>query len=120
MALPHSMSDHSLILMMPSLLMGGPRSFKFEEMWLLYPDFLEVVEKEWNCVNFDGSTSRNFALKLKGLKARLKVWNKDSANSLKVEIEGCLDCIRLLDLAKEEGSLSWDERVDRDLLRKKF
>lgn len=42
---------------------GGPCSFKFEEMWFLEPDFIDVVSNEWNPVTFSSNLSKKFALK---------------------------------------------------------
>lgn len=54
------------------------------------------------------------------LKFRLKAWNKDSVGSFKADMDGCLNRIKVLDLAEEAGGLSWNERVARDSLRKEF
>lgn len=79
-----------------------------------------MVEHEWNGSFYGGSASRIFALKLKGLKVRLKGWNKDSADSLKVDMEDCIKHIKLFDLAEEDGSLTREERIGKDVLIKEF
>lgn len=94
--------------------MERPLPFKFEEMWFLEDDFMEVVEFEWNKVGYSGNPSRIFSLKLKDLKFKLKTWNKNLGHSLKSKSEHCRREIRKLDLVEEERILSPLERVDRE------
>lgn len=57
MALPRNISDHNPIMLEFNRPFGGPLLFKFEEMWFLEPDFLEVAEREWNLVVYSGNLS---------------------------------------------------------------
>lgn len=109
--------DHIPILLESIRVSGGPSPFIFEEVWFLWEEFMDVVVKEWNLVEFSGSPSRIFALKLKGLKIRLKLWSKVNVDSLRVESNRLVSYIKVLDKAGEDRSLSIEERTSRDLLR---
>lgn len=113
-SLPRPASNNNPLLL-ESNRSGGPISFKFE-MWFQLEDFLEVLEHEWNRVNYSGYPSRNF----KALNSRLKAWNKDNGEAFKVNKDKWLARIKVLDEAEEGKSLSRDERIDRDSLRRDF
>lgn len=112
--------DHCLICLGVCRPFGGPCSFKFEEWWFLEPDFFDVVSNEWNRVVYSGNRSRKFALKLKALKVRLKVWNRHSGSSLKGAMEECKRGIRELDSLEEERPLNLLERGERERLKLSF
>ncbi|CAK8571664.1 unnamed protein product [Lathyrus sativus] len=50
--------------------------FRFMQMWTLHPDCIKVVEDAWK-TNFIGCPMFVLAAKLKFLKEKLKVWNKE-------------------------------------------
>lgn len=50
--------------------------FKFQQMWTLHSDCKEIVNSCWN-TNFLGSPMYIMSSKLKLLKDRLKVWNRN-------------------------------------------
>uniref|UniRef100_A0A2N9GQ47 Reverse transcriptase domain-containing protein n=1 Tax=Fagus sylvatica TaxID=28930 RepID=A0A2N9GQ47_FAGSY len=54
----------------------GKSSFKFENMWLKAPDFVDKVQRWWSGYSFSGTPSFVLAQKLKALKGDLKEWNK--------------------------------------------
>lgn len=112
--------DHCPIMLGRCRSSGGSLPFKFEEMWLLELEFLEVVTQEWNRVEFLGNLSRRFALKLKSLKCRLKIWNRNSATSLKTDLENYKNRIRVLDQLEESWQLSPMERSEREDIRRDF
>ncbi|XP_057790938.1 uncharacterized protein LOC131008050 [Salvia miltiorrhiza] len=77
--LPHITSDHSpLILKCQNPTTQHQNFFKFLNMWILHPDFHEVVRNSWN-QDYD-TTCPIFRVmaKLKRLKHVLKDWNKNT------------------------------------------
>ncbi|CAI9112486.1 OLC1v1012943C1 [Oldenlandia corymbosa var. corymbosa] len=52
-----------------------PKIFRFQKMWLRRSDFKEIVKESWE-QPLGVSGMLGFALKLKRLKEKLKVWNK--------------------------------------------
>lgn len=119
-ALHRNISDHNPIVLEFIHPFGGPFPFKFEEIWFLEPDFLEVVEREWNREGFSGNPSRIFVLKLKALKHFLRSWKKNSGDSIKGSMDSCGKRINVLDILEEVRSLSREERTEREILRKEF
>ncbi|XP_026431387.1 uncharacterized protein LOC113328521 [Papaver somniferum] len=70
-------SDHIPILLDISDPSWGPCPFRFEAMWLLESDFLTLLKDWWLSFSFTGSPSTVLWLKLKALKEKLRVWNKE-------------------------------------------
>ncbi|XP_026399009.1 uncharacterized protein LOC113294849 [Papaver somniferum] len=68
-------SDHSPLLGFDAII---PRAlsppFRFQKMWLNYPNFLQVIWNSWN-EEIYGNPTYVFMNKLKRLKKFLKVWN---------------------------------------------
>lgn len=120
MALPRTTSDHSSILLDWKNVLRCPLPFKFEEIWFLESDFMDVVEYEWNNVVVSGNMSWIFAIKLKSLKKRLIAWSKSSGDSLKKDLEACRVKIKELDRLEEGRNLSSDENVSRNGFIKNF
>lgn len=52
-------------------------------------------------MGFSGSPSRNFALKLKALKSKLRGWKKENGEYFKFEMANCLVKIKFLDELQE-------------------
>lgn len=68
-------SDHNpMLLRVVSSSTTGPKSFRFQEMWLSRPDFLEVVRGDWEH-QVQGYGMYAFHLKLHLLLAYLQEWN---------------------------------------------
>lgn len=89
-------------------------------MWLEHPYFFEKVEIWWKDQTPNGWPGYAFMEKLKGLKKRLLVWNKevfgDVVDSKKVLIES----IDEIDKEEELGCLSHDRVVLRSSLKLKL
>ena len=85
--LPRLSSDHSPLLLTHRLRPVAKNiPFKFEEMWLSYESFTAVVENSW-AIPIQGNPQYILSHKLKSLKYKLKVWNKDVFGLLKRKIE---------------------------------
>ena len=69
-------SDHTPILLEVGGMNGGKRAFKFENMWLKDPEFVNKVRGWWSSYSFRGTPSYVLSQKMKALKEDLKVWNK--------------------------------------------
>ena len=75
--LPRPTSDHFSVLLEEGGLRRGPSPFKFENMWLKAEGFKDLIGGWWQGIVVRGSPSYRLALKLKGLKQNLKIWNKE-------------------------------------------
>ncbi|XP_057770827.1 uncharacterized protein LOC130990624 [Salvia miltiorrhiza] len=75
--LPRISSDHSPIVLQCHESRGPRRSsFKFFDMWLLHPEFKQVVQDSWNAPTDTSCPLYTVMMKLKRLKLTLKGWNK--------------------------------------------
>lgn len=77
--LPFSGSDHWTVLMEIKGI-GTPRNrpFRFENIWLSHPDFISDIENLWaEDLQIQGSSMFLLQKRLKHIKMKLKVWNKD-------------------------------------------
>ena len=75
--LPRPVSDHFPILLDGGGIRSGPSPIQFETMWLKSKGLKDLLKGWWQGFCFKGSVSFILAEKLKGLKGKLKVWNKE-------------------------------------------
>ncbi|RVW55173.1 hypothetical protein CK203_066945 [Vitis vinifera] len=57
----------------------GPTPFRFENMWLKVEGFQDIVRTWWQGIEVRGSASYRLTVKMKEIKKKLKVWNKEEA-----------------------------------------
>ena len=74
--LPKPILDHNPVLLEAGGMARGKSSFKFKNMWLKVPDFVDKVQGWWSGYSYSGTPSFVLAKKLKALKGDLKEWNK--------------------------------------------
>ncbi|GKB64760.1 RNA-directed DNA polymerase, eukaryota, reverse transcriptase zinc-binding domain protein [Tanacetum coccineum] len=78
--LPHLSSDHChAVLIMPKVLSRKKRAFKFTNYVADKPEFLEIVEKEWN-IETSGCKMYKLVQKLKAMKFHMKNLNWKHGN----------------------------------------
>ena len=76
--LPRPTLDH-----FPILREGGRRRaiglapFRFENMWIKEEGFKDLIRDWWQSFEFRGTNSYVLMEKIKSLKSKLKIWNKD-------------------------------------------
>lgn len=71
-------SDHfAIILAGGELQLPAPIPFRFENMWLKADNFDSLVEEWWKSFKVRGAASYVISAKLKSLKVKLKIWNKE-------------------------------------------
>lgn len=69
-------SDHAPSITTVGRTLGGkPKPFKFFDMWIEHPTFLDVVKDSW-MIYVDGNPLFQVVQKLKATEARLKEWNR--------------------------------------------
>ncbi|CAH9083184.1 unnamed protein product [Cuscuta epithymum] len=71
-------------------MVSGPRSFKFQNMWLSHSSFLNTVSKSWNEV-FSGGGMKGLVLKLQKLKKDLRKWNTNVFGNIFDDVKLCED-----------------------------
>ena len=82
--LPRPTSDHFPILLKGGGLSRGPSPFRFENMWLKIDGFKDLLQDWWQGAGRRGRANFRLAAKLKVLKEKIKVWNRDVFGRLEV------------------------------------
>ncbi|XP_042950247.1 uncharacterized protein LOC122282354 [Carya illinoinensis] len=90
----------------------GPSPFRFQQMWVEHPDFMDFVQNVWAAVVV-GTGLLKLANKLKKLKVAFWEWNKTFFGRTNVQIDVLEKKVEEL-----EGSLQrdWNEDVERELV----
>ena len=112
--MPRPISDHNPLLLEADGMARGKSSFKFENMWLKAPGFVDKVRDWWSSYSYNGTPSFVLAQKLKALKGDLKDWNQQVFQDVGVRRQH-LECeLEALDLKESLTSLLDEERISRE------
>ena len=111
--LPCPLSDYHPIILETGNMIGGKRSFKFENIWLKTEGFVDCVKNWWSTYTFTGSPSFILASKLKALKEDLKCWNKYVFGDVNFKQLQLLADLSQFDEQEELGGLSQADRDSR-------
>ena len=95
----------------------GKSSFKFENMWLKEPGFVNKVQDWWSAYEFEGTPSFVLASKLKALKGDLKAWNRTVFGDVRYRRQCKMSELLVLDVKEGNGGLSLEENSLREILR---
>ena len=112
--LPKPISDHNPLLLEVGGMTGGKRAFKFENMWLKDPTFVDKVRGWWSSYSFRGTPSYVLSQKLKALKADLKLWNKQVFGDVGLKRQQLESELIAFDEKEVSSFLTTEERVLRE------
>ncbi|XP_058776661.1 uncharacterized protein LOC131650982 [Vicia villosa] len=70
-------SDHSPIRLNVGKIDWGPKNFRFNNAWFKHEGFMEFIKDEWGKLSFMGRGDYVLYAKLKALKEKLQVWNRE-------------------------------------------
>ena len=115
--LPRPVSDHFPILLDGGGIILGPSPFQFEYMRLKSEGFKDLLKWWWQGLSFKGSTSFILAEKLKGLKGKLKAWNKEVFGNVETKKAEALYRVGCWDNIEKERELSLEEFEERVIAR---
>lgn len=115
--LPRPISDHSPIMITDNNWNWGPKPFRFMDAWLSHPKCLKIAKEVWETTPTYGWAGCQIVKKLKEVKRRLKVWNKQEFGNMFTKQKGLQDQIHQLDILSESRQLSANEREQRSDLR---
>ena len=107
--LPRPTSDYFPILLMGGGLRRGPSPFRFENMWFKADGFTDLLRGWWQGVEVRGRASVRLATKVKELKQKIKVWNREVFGRLESNKNSTLQQVEFWDGMESERSLSEGE-----------
>ena len=87
----------------------GPSPFRFENMWLKVDGFKDLLREWWQGFEVRGMVSFKLATKMKELKQKIKVWNREVFGRLEVNKNSTLQQVEYWDGVESERSLSEGE-----------
>ena len=118
--LPRPVSDHCPMMLDSDGIKSGPSPFRFENMWLKFEGFKDLLRGWWQSLQFSGSYSFVLASKLKALKGILKVWNKEVFGTVEIKKKEALSRISFWDEVEKDKELSLTEAEEREKARENY
>ncbi|RVW27976.1 hypothetical protein CK203_094127 [Vitis vinifera] len=107
--LPWPISDHFPIILVGGGIRRGSTPFRFENMWLKVEGFKDLIHSWWQGIEVRGSTSFKLAAKMKEIKQKLKVWNREIFGRLDCNKSSALQQVDFWDRMESERSLTMEE-----------
>ena len=90
--------------------------FRFENMWLKFKGFKDLLRGWWQSLHFSGFFSFVLTSKLKALKGILRAWNKEVFGGVDLKKE-VLIRITFWDDLEKENIMSLEEAEEREKAR---
>ena len=113
--LPRPVSDHC-----PVMLDSDGIKFWFENMWLKFEGFKDLLRGWWQSLHFSGSFNFVLASKLKALKGILKIWNIEVFGKVELKKKEALRRISFWDEVEKDKELSLAEAEEREKARDNY
>ncbi|KAL5539489.1 hypothetical protein UlMin_044009 [Ulmus minor] len=110
-------SDHMPIILDTSPVSWGPIPFRFENMWLEHSGFRQECEQWWRGIEVEGWESYKIMEKLRALKDKIQVWNKEVFGDTRIIKKEVVEKIAGLDKKEEMAQLDVGEKELRLSLR---
>ncbi|RVW22653.1 Transposon TX1 uncharacterized 149 kDa protein [Vitis vinifera] len=107
--LPKPISDHFPVLLEGGSWRRGPAPFRFENMWFKVEGFKDLIRNWWQGTGVRGSANFRLSEKLKEVKQKLKVWNREQFGNLESNKEAAIQQVEYWDRVEDERSLSMEE-----------
>ena len=107
--LSRPISDHFLIIIEGGGIRRGPSPFRFENMWLKVEGFKDLLRSWWQVMSVSGRASYRLATKLKVIKQKLKVWNREVFGNLESNKMAALQQVDYWDQVEGERGLTEEE-----------
>ena len=114
------MSDHCPVMLDSDGIRSRPSPFRFENMWLKFAGFKDILRGWWQSLHFSGSYIFILASKLKALKGILKAWNLEVFGRVEQKKKEALNRISFWDDVEKDKVLSLEEAEKREKAREDF
>nr|KYP47721.1 hypothetical protein KK1_030603 [Cajanus cajan] len=107
-ALSRGVSDHCPIILKMEDLDWGPKPFKVLNCWRNEVGFVDFVKNEWRGLKVEGWAGFILKENLRGMKCKLKVWNKEVFGDLNKKINEARKQVTRLDCKGEDSGLTME------------
>ncbi|RVW32106.1 LINE-1 retrotransposable element ORF2 protein [Vitis vinifera] len=107
--LSRPISDHFPIILVGGGIRRGLTPFKFENMWLKVEGFKDLIRSWWRRIEVRVSASFRLAAKMKEIKKKLKVWNREVFGRLDCNKSSALQQVDFWDRVESKRSLTVEE-----------
>ena len=107
--LPRPISNHFPVLLGGGRIRRGPSFFRFENMWLKFKGFKDLIRSWWRGIKVRGSANFRLATKMKEIKHKLKVWNKEVFGRLECNKASALQQVEFWGRVESERSQTLEE-----------
>jgi hypothetical protein len=114
--LDRPISDHIPYLIQIGTQIPKSSVFRFENYWLNFDGFMDVLHLYWNCSPYFGNAARTLSSKFKQLRRGLKAWSRELSN-LNTLIHNCSWVIGLMDGLEDARALSRLEKNFRKIVK---
>lgn len=111
------LSDHSPYVIRIGTTIPGSPLFRFENYWLNFPDFKEVVSLHWNSSPYFAKSTQTVNAMFKQVRAGLKRWSKE-LSQLNKFINNSNYVLALLDGLEDQRPLGVLESAFRRVVQK--
>lgn len=106
--LKRGLSDHCPLHVHNEIKNWGPKPFRFQNCWLTDPNCLKIIKEAWLA-----SSSSPMNEKLKAVRKRLKIWNRDDFGNIESNILQLENAIQNLDDISNQRVLTTDELEEK-------
>lgn len=107
--LKRCLSDYCVVVLKEKELNWGPKLFRMMKCWEDMGGYAMFVKNKWKSLEVGGWKGFVLKEKLKGIKAKLKMWNKEHFGNLDSQITEAKEELNNIDLKGEAGILSKEE-----------
>lgn len=113
-------SDHCPIMLIDDIRDWGPRPFKFMDIWLSNPKCMDIAKDTWENTHVNGWAGFIILQKLRAIKDKLKVWNKEEFGDVNTALQDKEAELHQFDLLVEERTLNAEEIASRCKAKTEF
>ncbi|XP_058205582.1 uncharacterized protein LOC131319373 [Rhododendron vialii] len=118
--LPRPIYDHCPRVLSKDGRDWGPKPFKFMDIWLSNPSCMKLAKTTWNECQVTGWADFIIMQKLKAVKAKLKVWNKEVFGDVALALQKSEADLHQFELLEEEKQLNEDDKAARCKIKSEF
>lgn len=109
-------SDHVPCVAQIGTSIPKAQTFRFENYWIHYPRFTELVQSVWNTPITANNSTTLIAAKFKLLRRVLKRWSK-GISKLTILVKKCNEILLVMDKLKEQRPLTIQESNFRKIIK---